>query len=181
MKSNFSRPIRFHSWISTKQYQKKVTETKVEKIPNGTLKMAFSPHDFLSLQQSLCNINFFIWYFYEQISRKIFAKIYKGDCRISQSGRFWWPLFDSNFHTVNVIFGWNQLYQKFFTSFGNEMNKKFCNYLWRFWYTKEMLSPGQRFFRAQLYLTKVSPRELKYGSVEAEWVVWYNKVALVFQ
>ena len=29
-----------------------------------------------------------------------------GDCRISQTGRFWWPLFDSNFHTVNVIFGW---------------------------------------------------------------------------
>ena len=25
------------------------------------------------------------------------------------------------------------------------------------------------FFRAQLYLRKVSPRELKYGSVEAEW------------
>ena len=26
-----------------------------------------------------------------------------------------------------------------------------------------------KFFRAQLYLTKVSPRELKCGSVEAEW------------
>ena len=25
------------------------------------------------------------------------------------------------------------------------------------------------FFRAQLYLTKVSPRELKYGLIEAEW------------
>ena len=33
MKSNFSRPFRFNNWISTKQYQKKVTETKVEKIP----------------------------------------------------------------------------------------------------------------------------------------------------
>ena len=38
---NFSRPFRFNSWISTKQYQKNVTETKVETIPNGTLKMAF--------------------------------------------------------------------------------------------------------------------------------------------
>ena len=37
------------------------------------------------------------------------------------------------------------------------------------------------FFRAQLYLTKVSLRDLKYGSVEAEWVVWYNKVAFVFR
>ena len=41
MKSNFSRPFRFNSWISTKQYQKKVTETKVVKISkwhpkNGT-------------------------------------------------------------------------------------------------------------------------------------------------
>ena len=35
MKSNFSRPFRFNSWISTNQYQKKVTETKVEKILNG--------------------------------------------------------------------------------------------------------------------------------------------------
>ena len=41
MKSNFSRPFRFNNWISTKQYQKKVTETKVEKIPNGKVKMAF--------------------------------------------------------------------------------------------------------------------------------------------
>ena len=41
MKSNFSRPFSFNNWISTKQYQKKVTETKVEKIPNGTLKMPF--------------------------------------------------------------------------------------------------------------------------------------------
>ena len=58
MKSNFLRLFRFNSCISTKQYQKKVTETKVEKIPNGTLKMEFLPHDFLGLQQSLCNINF---------------------------------------------------------------------------------------------------------------------------
>ena len=44
MKSNFSKTIRFNSWISTKQCQKKVTETKVENIPNGTLKMAlFTP------------------------------------------------------------------------------------------------------------------------------------------
>ena len=34
------------------------------------------------------------------------------------------------------------------------------------------------FFRAQLYLTKFSPRDLKLGTLEAKWVVWYNKVAL---
>ena len=33
MKSNFSRPFRFNNWIFTKQYQKKVIETKVEKNP----------------------------------------------------------------------------------------------------------------------------------------------------
>ena len=33
MKSNFSRPIRFHSWNSSNWTQKKVTETKVEKNP----------------------------------------------------------------------------------------------------------------------------------------------------
>ena len=58
MKSNFSRPFRFHSWISTKQYQKKVTETKVEKIPNGTLKMAFFTAWFMGLQQKLLNIKY---------------------------------------------------------------------------------------------------------------------------
>ena len=41
MKSNFAKTIRFNNWISTKQYQKKVTETKVQKILDRTLKMAF--------------------------------------------------------------------------------------------------------------------------------------------
>ena len=122
-------------------------------------KWHFSPHDFLGLQQSLCNINFSFGIFSEQISKKKFAKMYHGDYRISQSGRFWWPLFDSNFYTVNVIFGWSQLYQKNFTSFGNKMSKKFCNYLWRFWYTKETLSPGQRLFsRLTLFNKSFSQR-----------------------
>ena len=57
MKSNFSRPFRFNSWISTKQYQKKVIEIEVMKIRNGaSLKWNFSLDDFLGLQQSLCNI-----------------------------------------------------------------------------------------------------------------------------
>ena len=30
---------------------------------------------------------------------------------------------------------------------------------------------GQRFFRAQLYLTKVSARDLKHGSLEVEWSI----------
>ena len=56
-----------------------------------------------------------------------------------------------------------------------EMSKKICNYPWWYSYTKETLKPGQWFFFfffffcAQPYLTKVSPRDLKYGSLEAEW------------
>ena len=34
------------------------------------------------------NLDVNIWYFYEQISKKKFAKMYHGDYRISQSGRF---------------------------------------------------------------------------------------------
>ena len=41
MRSNFARTIRFNHQILPKWHQKKVPETKVEKIPNGTLKMAF--------------------------------------------------------------------------------------------------------------------------------------------
>ena len=77
--------------------------------------------------------------------------MYQGDCRISQTGRFWWPLFGSNFRTISVIFGQNQLYQKQITFFGNKMSKKFCNYLWQFSYTKETLSP-----QANLKLWKIS-------------------------
>ena len=172
MKSHFSRPYRFNSWISTKRYQKKVTETKAQKILDRTLKMAFFTPWFLGFTTIIINFSFFIWYFYERISKKKLAKMYQGNLRISQSGQFWWPLFDSNFRTVKGIFGWNQLYQKNFTSFGNEMSKKFCNYLWQFSYMKETLSPGQRFFsHSTLFTTKVSPttRVLKHGSLEAEW------------
>ena len=50
--------------------------------------------------------------------------MYHSNHRISQSGRFWWPLFDSNFYTVNVIFGWNQLYQKKFYIFWESDEQK---------------------------------------------------------
>ena len=86
--------------------------------------------------------------------------MYHGDYRMSQSGRFWWPLFDSNFYTVNVIFGWNQLYQKNFTSFGNKMSKKFAIIFDGFDTRKKRFRPVSDFFRAQLYLTKVSLRYL---------------------
>ena len=36
------------------------------------------------------------------------------------------------------------------------------------------------FFRAQLYLTKVTLRDLKLGSLEVERVVWYKKSGLSF-
>ena len=139
---------RFRERAHCKRYQKKVTETKAEKILDRTLKMAFFTPLFLGFTTIIISYWFFIWYFYERISKKQLAKMYQVDLRISQSGRFWWPLFDSNFRTVKGIFGWNQLCQKIFTSFGNEMSKKFCNYLWRFWCTKETLSPGQRIFFA---------------------------------
>ena len=34
---------------------------------------------------------------------------------------------------------------------------------------RNTLRPVSNSFRAQLYLTKVSPKDLKYGSVETEW------------
>ena len=171
MKSDFSRPITFHSWTSStvrslsetskrtaymqvlfdlSERERTVTGPR-KKLQRPKLKKRhpengiFTPW-FLGFTTIIINFSFFIWHFYEQISKKKLAEMYHGDYRISQSGRFWWPLFDSNFHTVNVIFGWNQLYQRNFTSFGNEMSKNFFNYLWRFWYTKETLSPGQRIF-----------------------------------
>ena len=50
------------------------------------------------------------------------------------------------------------------------MSKKFWNYISDGFDTrKKRFHLVSDFFRAQLYLTKVSPRELKYGSVEAEW------------
>ena len=115
--------------------RKKLQRPKLKKSQTAPWKWHFSPHDFLGLQQSLYNINFSFGIFMSKYPRKKLLKCNHGDCKISQTGRFWWPLFDSNFHTVNVILGWNQLYQKTFTSFGNEMSKNFCNYLWRFWYT----------------------------------------------
>ena len=172
MKSNFSRPLRFHSWTSSNWTQKKVTETKVEKIPNGTLKMAFFTPWFLGFTTIIIKYQLFIRLgigCYEQISKKKKAKIYHGDCRISQTGRFWWPLFDSNFHTVNVIFGWNQLYQKNFTFLGMRWAKILQLSFDGFDTRKKRFCLVSDFFRAKLYLTKVSPRELKYGSVEAEW------------
>ena len=96
--------------------------------------------------------------------------MYHGDCRINQSGRFWWPLFDSNFRTVNVIFGQKQLYQKIFT-LGMRWAKNFAIIFEGFGTPKKRFRLVSKFFRDQLYLTKVSPRELKYGSVEAEWSI----------
>ena len=170
MKSNFSRPFRFNSWISTKRYQKKVAETKAQKILDRTLKMAFFTPWFLGFTTIIINFSFFIWYFYERISKKKLAEMYCGDGRINQSGRFWWPLFDSNFCTVKGIFGWNQLYQKIFLHLlGMRWAKNFAIIFDGFDAQKKRFHLVSDFFRAQLYLTKVSPRVLKHGSLEAEW------------
>ena len=82
MKSNFSRSIRFHSWTSSNWTQKKVTETKVEKILDRTLKMAFFTPWFLGFTTIIVQYQFFIWYFYEQISKK---KLLKCTTAISES------------------------------------------------------------------------------------------------
>ena len=77
MKSNFSRPFRFNSWISTKRYQKKVTETKAQKILDRILKMAFFTPWFLgftTLQQSLLIINFSFGIFVSEYQRKNLLK-----------------------------------------------------------------------------------------------------------
>ena len=73
MKSNFSRSMRLHSWTSPNWTQKKVTETKDQKILDRTLKMAFFC-DFLGLQQSLCNINFSFGIFMSKYQRKNLLK-----------------------------------------------------------------------------------------------------------
>ena len=49
------------------------------------------------------------------------------------------------------------------------MRKKFAIIFDGFDTQKKHFHLVSEFFRAQLYLTKVSPRELKYGSVEAGW------------
>ena len=74
MKSKFSRSIRFHSWTSSNWTQKKVTETKDQKILDRTLKMAFFTHDILGLQQSLCNINSSFGIFISKYQRKKLLK-----------------------------------------------------------------------------------------------------------
>ena len=83
MKSNFSRSIRFHSWTSSNWTQKKVTETKVEKILDRTLKMAFF-HPMISwVYNNHCAISIFSFgIFYEQISKK---KLLKCTTPISES------------------------------------------------------------------------------------------------
>ena len=160
MKSNFLRPMRFHSWTSSNWTQKKVTETKVVKNPkrypeNGI----FHPMISWVYNNHYVILILYLVSLWANIKEKncYHVKIYHGDCRISQTGRFWWPLFDSNFHTVNVIFGWNQLYQKFFTSFGNKMSKQLSSTV----LIQETLSPGQRFFSCSTLFNKsFSYREL---------------------
>ena len=106
-----------------KQYQKKVTETKVEKSQTAPWKWHFSPHDFLGLQQSLLNINCSLGIFLSKYQGK---NLLKSTTVIAESVK---QVDFDGFRTVNVIFGWNQLHQKNFTFFGNEISEKFCNYI----------------------------------------------------
>ena len=159
MKSNFSRPIRFHSWTSSNWTQKKVAETKSFENPkrhpeNGIF------HPMISwVYNNHCVISIFhLVFLWANIKEKNLLNMYHGDCRISQSGRFWWPPFGSNFYTVNVIFGWNQLYQKIFYIFWEWDEQKILQLSLKVLiHERNAFTWPAIFFRAQLYLTKVSP------------------------
>ena len=80
--------------------RKKLQRPKLWKSQTASWKWRFSPDDFLGLQQSLCNITFLLGIFISKIERKK----YHGDGITNWKVRFWWPLFKSNFCTVEVIF-----------------------------------------------------------------------------
>ena len=138
--------------------RKKLQRPKLKKSQTAPWKWYFSPHDFLGLQQSLCNINFFIWYFYEQISKKKFAKMYHGDYRISQSGRFWWHLFERIFsHSKSDFWLKPTIPETFYIFWRWDEQKDFAIIFDGFDTWKKRFRLVSHFFRAQLYLTKVSP------------------------
>ena len=65
--------------------------------------------------------------------------------------------------------------------FGDKMSKKFCNYLDGLHTRKKRFRLVSDFFRAQLYLTKVSSRVAKTWLIRSGMVDGHNKVALVFR
>ena len=155
MKSNFSRPFRFHSWISPNLNQKKVTETKVEKIPNGTL----TPHDFMGLQQSLCNINYSFGIFMSKYQRKNLLK-----CTTVITGSVKVVGFDGLFLTAiftkkTWFLAKTTIPEKFYIFWEWDEQKKMQLSLTGFDTRKKRFHLVSNFFRAQLYLTKVSPIE----------------------
>ena len=74
MKSNFSRPIDSTVESHLTWTRKKLQRPKLKKSQTAPWKWHFSPHDFLGLQQSLCNINFSFGIFMSKYQRKNLLK-----------------------------------------------------------------------------------------------------------
>ena len=156
MKSNFSRPLRFHSWTSSKLApRKKLQRPKLKKSETAPWKWHFSPHDFLGLQQSLCNINFSFGIFMSKYQRKKFAtKMHHGDCRIKK-----WSILMTSFwqqfsHSKQWFLAETNYTRKFLHLLGMRWAKKFAIIFDDFRYTKETLSAGWLFFSRSTLFNK---------------------------
>ena len=85
---------------------------------------------------------------------------------------FWLPLFDSNFsHSKRDFWPKPTIPEKFNIFWESDEQKIFAINFDSFHARKKHFHLVGDFFRAQLYLTKVCLRDLKYGSVEAEWSI----------
>ena len=157
MKSNFSRPFRFNSWISTNQYQKKVTETKVEKILNGIPKNGtFDPMISWVYNNHSCE-----WLIFHL---RIFMSEY-GKEKTCWNVPGW--LQDQSKWSILMASFWQQfLHSKsdfwlkptiprgILHLLGMRWAKKITITLWWSSYTRETLSPGQRIFSRSTLFNK---------------------------
>ena len=155
MKSNFSRTFRLNSWIATKQYQKRVTETKFVKIPNGILKTVTFHPMIAWVYNNHYEILLFHWVFSS-------AKLKEKTCQkvsLWQYDQLKKCNFDDLFSRAIFAFWLKKTIPEKIYIFWRWDEQKFCNYLWRFSYTKETLSPGQQFFfRSTLFSKSFSKR-----------------------
>ena len=138
MKSNFLRPFRFNCWIFTKQYhQESYRDQNVAKIPNSTPKNGtFYPMISWVYNNHYVILILHLGIFISKTQGNKFAKkkVSFGNFTIYRKAKFWWPLFDSNFSRVNVIFVWNQLYYQSNSLhlFWMRWAKHFAIIIWKF-------------------------------------------------
>ena len=108
-----------------------------------------SINDFLSLKHSSSNITLSFCLFNQHKSQR---KNYGNVDPINRKVVIWWPLFKSIFLDSKGDFRpTNHLYQKHFTSFGNEIVQKMCTGLDK---QRKRVRLVSNLFRTQLYLTK---------------------------